>query len=258
MSINYDKYIYSSTIHYIANSGKDENGKYKGGKAGDQSGHEAELRKWYNRPWSCILRYPSLDTAILIAQLSIEMCLNNNVGYDQSNRNSYWNQLKKVGYRPSAITTPCEEDCTAGVSANVKAAGYLQNIPALQSVPICTSRNMRAQFKKAGFTVLTDAKYLKSSSYLMPGDILLYENHHAACNITWGKKAPRDASTVSITGSSVYIRLGPGTNFAKVGTAHLGDSFPYLHNYSPNGNGWYEISYDSRSCWVSSKFSVLV
>ena len=43
---SYDKYIMSTGTHYISNSGKDENGTYHGGKAGDQSGHEWGLKKW--------------------------------------------------------------------------------------------------------------------------------------------------------------------------------------------------------------------
>ena len=49
MSINFDKYLYSTGTHYIANSGSDENKQYKGGKAGDQTGHEAKFMKSYNR-----------------------------------------------------------------------------------------------------------------------------------------------------------------------------------------------------------------
>lgn len=40
MAINYDKYLMSTGTHYISNSGYDENNKYHGGKAGDQSNHE--------------------------------------------------------------------------------------------------------------------------------------------------------------------------------------------------------------------------
>ncbi|MBQ1788828.1 MAG: peptidoglycan-binding protein, partial [Oscillospiraceae bacterium] len=49
------------------------------------------------------------------------------------------------------------------------------------------SGNMRATYKKAGFKVLTDSKYLNGTAYLLPGDILLYDNHHAATNVTAGK-----------------------------------------------------------------------
>lgn len=190
MATNYDKYKKSTGTHYIANSGKDEHGGTKGGKAGDQSHHEAELRKWYSRPWSCVLRWPDQAVANVIADLSIDMCLNDNVGYDQSQRTSYWNQLKAHGYDPSKVG-PSEQDCTAGVSSNVKAAGVLCGIPALADLPICSSRNMKSQFTKAGFKCLTASKYLTSGKYLLPGDILLYVNHHAACNITIGS-AVRD------------------------------------------------------------------
>ena len=35
----------------ISNCGHDENGKYTGGAAGDQTGTEYQVRAWYNRPW---------------------------------------------------------------------------------------------------------------------------------------------------------------------------------------------------------------
>lgn len=63
MSINYDKYLYSTGTHYISNSGKDENNGTKGGKAGDQTGHEFEVKKWYSRPWTVVLRYPDQAVA---------------------------------------------------------------------------------------------------------------------------------------------------------------------------------------------------
>lgn len=44
MAIDFDKYIYSAGTHYISNSGQDENKAYHGGKAGDQTGHEWELK----------------------------------------------------------------------------------------------------------------------------------------------------------------------------------------------------------------------
>lgn len=91
----------------ISNSGRDENSKLKGGKAGDQTKHEWEIRDWYNRPWSCVLRYPNQQVRELIAELAIEAANNNKIGYDQNQRSTYWTQLKKVGYRPSKITIAC-------------------------------------------------------------------------------------------------------------------------------------------------------
>lgn len=193
--VSYDKYIFSKTTHYISNSGSDERGRSHGGTAGDQTGKEWQLRSWYNRPWTVVLRYPDSEVGMRIARLSIAAALNNNIGYDQYQRTTYWNALKAVHFDPTQITTPCEEDCTAGVTANVKAVGYLLGIDALKSIPIDTySANLRARFATAGFKVLTDEKYTDSDEYLLPGDILLYEGHHAATNVTYGSKVRDMAS----------------------------------------------------------------
>ena len=212
MAIDFKKYIMSTGTHYIANSGSDENRKYHGGKAGDQTGHEAELKGWYSRPWTVVLRWPDPAVGLLIAQLGIAMCLNNKIGYDQYQRKSYWTQLEKVGYDPSKITTPCEEDCTAGVTANCKAAGYLLGIKALQDLPMDTySGNMKSRFVRAGFVALTEKKYLTSASYLLPGDVLLYESHHGATNISYGRSVrPRTAPVLGpISGGAVTVPAEP-------------------------------------------------
>lgn len=186
---DYKKYILSTGTHYISNSGSDENGEYHSGKAGDQTGREWQLRAWYKRPWTCVLRYPDINVGTLIAQLAIDAALNNKIGYDQWQRDTFWQQCKKVGYMPGKITTACEEDCTAGVNGIVHCAAYLLDIAALKKIPETGVRsgNMRVLFKGAGFKVLTDSKYLTSPNNLLPGDILLYDNHHAATNVTKGK-----------------------------------------------------------------------
>lgn len=190
MPTDYRKYILSTGTHYISNSGSDENGNIKGGKAGDQSGKEWQLRSWYKRPWTCVLRFPDIIVGTLIAQLGIDAALNDKIGYDQGQRDSFWREVQKVGYMPAKIKTACEEDCTAGVNGIVHCAAYLLDIPALKKIPETgvRSSNMRKLFKAAGFEVLTDSKYLKNGDYLLPGDILLYDNHHGATNVTCGKK----------------------------------------------------------------------
>ena len=188
----YAKYINSTSTHYISNSGSDENGQYTGGQAGDQTGKEWQMRSWYNRPWSCVLRYPDQKVALMIAQLAIDAALNDKVGYDQSQNRTYLSQLKAVGWEPSKITVTCEADCSAGVCANITAAGYLLGIPALQKHTGTYTGNMRSALTKAGFTLLTDNKYLTSGDYLLPGDILLNDGHHTATNVTIGSKVKGD------------------------------------------------------------------
>ena len=173
----------------ISNSGHDENKKYKGGVAGDQTGQEWAVIPWYNRPQNVVLRYPDIKVGLKIAELAKKAANNNYIGYDQNQRTTYWTQLSKVGYDPSKITTPCEADCTAGVAANIKAVGNLMGITKLMNVSKdLYSGNMRSALVSAGFQALTDSKYLTSDAYLLPGDVLLYENHHAATNLDYGSK----------------------------------------------------------------------
>ena len=263
----YDKYIYSTTTHYISNSGSDENGGYANGRAGDQTGNEWSLRSWYSRPWNCVLRYEkNPNVGIKLAELGCAAALNNNIGYDQNERYTYWDCLKRVGYDPSNISTPCEGDCSAGVIANTKAVGYLLGIPALQNINATYTGNMKTAYKSAGFTVLTGSKYTNSTEYLLPGDILLNELHHTATNITKGTKAINSNSTsnsessTSSSGNTSYcgkgigtatakcemnIRSGNGTNYNSYGTIPRGTKVEVLEKTS---NSWYKIVWPGASC----------
>lgn len=171
----------------ISNSGHDERGKYSGGQAGDQTGGEWRIQTWYDRPWTHVFRYPASTVRECIASLAEEAAKNDRIGYDQNQRTTFWGQLRQVGYRPSKITQPCEADCSAGVAAIVKAAGYLLGVTQLQDVSADMYTGSERQIlQAAGFQVLTDQKYLDSDRYLLRGDILLCEGHHTAINLTDG------------------------------------------------------------------------
>lgn len=172
----------------IANSGSDERGSYSGGAAGDQTGKEWRIINWYNRPWNCILRHPDPAVRELIATLATQGAKNDLIGYDQNERWTFWNQMKKVGYYPVNINTKCEADCSAGVISIVWAVGYLLGLYKLKQLNATYTGNMRSGFRSAGFEVLTASKYLSGDSYLMRGDILLNDAHHTAINLTTGNK----------------------------------------------------------------------
>lgn len=176
----------------ISNSGKDENNKYHSGKAGDQTGAEWSVIPWYSRPWNLMLRYEgerAEEVQLLISQLAEEAALNNNIGYDQYERLTFWYALEKADYHPSNIKTPCESDCSAGALAICKAAGYILGLEPLKNINISGySGNIQQILNQAGFTSYTDSKYLKSDDYLKPGDILVYINHHVAINLSQGDK----------------------------------------------------------------------
>ena len=193
---------------YISNSGHDENNKYYGGKAGDQTGTEWQIRSWYNRPWTHVLHYPNANVRKTIAQLAIEAALNNNIGYDQYERTTFWYQLAKVGYHPANIKTPCESDCSAGATACCKAAGYLHNISGLKNLsPDNYTGSMVDAFRAAGFEIRTASKYLSSPDYVCAGDVLLNDHHHTTICISSGAKTGEgltvyDENSISTTTSS--------------------------------------------------------
>lgn len=170
----------------ISNSGSDEHGNYKNGAAGDQTGKEWRIRDWYNYPWNCVLRHPLAEVRACLATLAVKAAENDNIGYDQNQRDSYGKELANAGYDPSKITKPVESDCSKGVIDNTKAAGYILGIQELQRLTATYTGNMRAAYKAAGFYVLTESKYLKSSDYLLAGDILLNDAHHTCTVITNG------------------------------------------------------------------------
>lgn len=179
----------------ISNCGHDENGRYHGGKAGDQTGGEWCIREWYKRPWNCVLRHPDVTVRKDIARLARQAAENPLIGYDQDQRDTFWEALKTAeNYLPENIKKACEADCSSGVAAIVKAVGYRKGYEDLQKIsPDLWTGNMRTALVKAGFKCLKASKYLNSANYLRRGDILLNESHHVAINLDRGPKTYKTA-----------------------------------------------------------------
>ena len=197
----------------IANCGSNEFGSGYGGQAGDQTGNEYQVMNWYSRPWNCVLRYPDLQKAIVIAQVSRDAANNNNIGYDMGQRMTFYNQLAAVGWNPASITTPCESDCSASTSACIIAAGHKTGDSRLMSIsPSLTTYVMRSSLTAAGFMLLTDSRYLSSDAYLLPGDILLNDGAHVAVNLDSG---PNSGESVIVSdGSALPGGIGGGNLYA--------------------------------------------
>lgn len=250
----------------ISNCGKDENGRFKNGVAGDQTGKEWQLIPWYSKPWKFILRHLNPNVRALLADLAKRAALNDNIGYDQNQRTTYGKELEKAGYDPSKIDTPCEADCSSGVIANVKAAGVLLGDDKLKNCSATYTGNMKAGLEKAGFQVLADRKYLESSNYLLAGDILLGDGH-TCTNITDGSFARDDTmglqNSPSYSVGQIYttqvelnVRKGPGKYYLAKKHSEL---TPDGQKHDTNNNGaldkgtrvtCLEISYDGEDIWI--------
>lgn len=73
------------------------------------------------------------------------------------------------------------------------------------------------------------------------------------------KPEPSEYRHVLVTGGSVNIRSGPGTDKKDIGTAHKGDLLPYQGVTEPwGGRDWYLIEWENQNGWISSKYSKLV
>ena len=249
----------------ISNCGHDENGKYSNGKAGDQTGSEWSIIPWYSRPWNVVLRHPDGTVRELIAQLATECANNDHIGYDQNSDNdndggrySLWSQLKANDYDPRKITKDCETDCSNGVACIIKSAGYILNNDKLKGVSVYSyTGNLKSVLVKAGFYALTDSKYLKSDEYLYAGDILLYEGHHTATNITNGAKCVTWYPSAIETYrpglrmlDTVNIREYPGTGAPTVGKAEKGTYVLPTERTEIGGNPWLHIA----DGWISGKY----
>ena len=236
----------------ISNSGGDERGNIVGGKAGDQTGTEWWIIQWYSRPWNCVLRHPNKKVRKKIADLARKAANNNRIGYNQSNRDSYYNELKKVNYNPSKIVRKCDADCSAGVIANIKAAGHLLDIKNLQTITCTYTGNMREALSDVGFKVLTDSKYLTSDNYLLEGDILLNDKCHVATNLTNGYKVTVSKTVKVSHNAGLYksaYRDTVGKSSTAVKTIRKGTTVTWVSDY---GFGWSLIKFQGKTYYIAN------
>jgi hypothetical protein len=134
----------------------DENGRYANGKAGDQTGSEVSTQVFYMHPkgWYA-LRAKDANLANRIAEGMKIACANNNIGYDQNERNG-------VVVHGIQTTRRTETDCSALIRAVLKWAGV--------NVGNFTTANEKRVLMNTG---LFDCYTITSASQCCTGDILV-------------------------------------------------------------------------------------
>lgn len=233
----------------------DENGKAKGGKAGDQTGKEVSTQNYYvhSKGWR-VFRAKDPAQAENIAQDMQWACDNKNIGYDQNQRLTLYNVAKPLAFNCSKVTTKCETDCSALVRVCCAYAGI--TLPNFR-----TSNEASVLLNSGAFVELTGEKYTKSQNYLRRGDILVTRTQgHTVVVLSNGPKAndnttPGNFDKIMVTGKSVYVRTGAATTFAPLGVVHAKDVLPYMGECV---NGWYSVKYNNKIGWISGKYSVLI
>lgn len=234
---------------------KDENARYSGGSAGDQSGKEVYiLNTWYNQNWTSVLRPTDNSLAEKIAQAMEAACENPNIGYDQGQRNTLYTEAKKVNMNLALIKTPCECDCSSLVSICCICAGLPANI-------FFAGGNMRTTFNleeaclmTGKFTNLTESKYISQKDYLKRGDILLNRNQHVVVVLGNGKYSEAvtnpDAAIykVKVTANVLNVRSQPGQSSPVVGRIYKDD----IYTIVAVEGGWGKLK--SGKGWINLEF----
>lgn len=165
----------------IGHASIDEKGKASGGCAGDSTGKEVCIRQWYSKPWQYYLECTDPIMAETAATYMEQICQNDHVGYDQSERLSLYYQLKT--HKDVSKLTPCECDCSSLVACCYIMAGLKIN-------PACTTRNLRSALLASGkFTVYSDSEHLTNDDKARRGGLFLKEGSHVVMALENGAQA---------------------------------------------------------------------
>lgn len=199
----------------IGHASIDENRKTAGGMAGDQTGKELCIRNWYSNGWTVLLRCTDDNKRALLAINCERACMNNCIGYDQSQRNTFRTQAYLNSFDIDAIKTPCECDCSSLIAVCAECSGI--KIPYTNGTNAPTTSTMRKAFTSTGlFEAYTDSKYLTKTNYLQRGDILVKEGSHVVMILSDGSESGKPASQLNYvinkvytTGANLYIRQEP-------------------------------------------------
>lgn len=170
----------------------DENGKARGGKAGDQTGKEVSTQSWYrhSKGWR-VFRAKDPAVAERIAQDMQWACDNSHIGYDQGQRLTLYDVAKPLGFNCRRVDTNCETDCSALVRVCCAYAGV--TLPNFR-----TPTEPTALLDSGAFVELKGAKYTDSDKYLRRGDILVTRTQgHTVVVLSNGSKAGKDDDPVT-------------------------------------------------------------
>lgn len=226
----------------IAHASLDENSQIKGGQAGDQNKAEVCTRTWYQHPKKWIVyRAKDANVADKIALNAEYAAKNDNIGYDQAQRQTLYNHVKSKNFDCSKVTTPVETDCSALVRVCCAYAGVIL-------ANFNTSTEHSVLLNSGHFTKFTDAKYCNSDAYLKRGDILCTaQKGHTVIVLTDGAKANDDK--VKVTGSPISQGKCIDPEYANVREVPNGDIVGQVKTGAivdiyAEENNWYKIDYE--------------
>lgn len=187
----------------------DENGRARGGKAGDQTGRETRVADWYDFGQSVVFRFEDREIAKKFAKALKTLCVDYNVGYDQNERTTIFIACRKAGWKLEKVskTAAYESDCSELVATAVNLAFGKEVLG-----PDTYTGNLNSRLRnikingKPAFKEITGTKYTKQSSYLKTGDILNAPNHHVIGCLEDGPNAGQTSTSSKV--AEPTLKLG--------------------------------------------------
>lgn len=198
----------------IGNARIDENGRVSGGQAGDQTGLEVAIEPWYlhKQGW-VVIRAKDAKVRERIAICMEAACANDLIGYNQKGSWELYDKSKQYGWDCSKVNVTANTDCSSLVRTCVAFAAQKEIawFSTLNEVTVLDGTKL--------FDILTDAKYTKSSDYLLRGDILCTcTQGHTVVVLGNGSKAGQtttEPSSNAAQGNTALCGKGIGTAVTK-------------------------------------------
>lgn len=231
----------------VGSARMDEKGGISGGAAGDQTGKEVSTQNFYmhSKGWYC-LRPKSVEHANKLATAMQNACMNNNIGYDQTNRAAV-NMVKKYG-NTKAIVEKTETDCSNLVRACIlEATG--------KDVGDFNTSMEASVLEKSG--LFETRKSITSSDEVYNGDVLVTKTKGHTVIVVDGR--PRNKKTIKwngkVTAVSLNVRSGAGVENKSIKIIKKGTVVEVCGEAkASNGVTWYKILIDGKYGFVSSKY----
>lgn len=196
----YDKTEGGDMAIYISQASCDENGRYVGGQAGNQSGTELNTRALWDNDWLYLIAWNDATAAQVCATAASQAVANMHIGYDQGQRNTILPLAEAVGYAMAAITQNCECDCTSLASVCGIAAGAAKSIM-YEGGNLAYTGNIVERMRRTGLvTVHQGLSYAQIKAQAKIGSILVSSGH--AVIVTSG------AAAGGSSGGSVTVVAG--------------------------------------------------
>lgn len=175
----------------FAHASISENGTIRG-KAGDQNGKEVCIRNWYkhSKGW-VLIRCKDPKMRPYIAEAGERAAKNDNIGYDQIENQTLWEDVEKKGFDPAKADEPTETDCARLVRVCCQYA--CEQVGNGEDIPDFYTATEATVLRRTGlFEILTSSKYTTKPDYLQRGDILVTKTKgHTVIVLDDGDKAEK-------------------------------------------------------------------